>query len=149
MYTVGLHKMYTEPTPRKGGSMATNREGQKQLHVWIAEELKAELEQWRDDNETTYTEIVTQALRRHFEVGHEVHIEARLDRIEGKLERLLEEPAGTPQDSDTPDTAPAADDSEEPSAFDAPTKPTKTVQDVDQVKARRRKIRRGSDNNRE
>lgn len=114
--------------------MPTDREGQKQLHVWIAEELKAELETWRDDHETTYTEIVTQALRRHFEVGHEVYIEARLDRIEKKLDSLVQTSDETTKD-DQPDTE----------LFDAPTKPTKTVQNKEELKARRREIRRKSD----
>lgn len=117
--------------------MPTDREGQKQLHVWIAEELKAELEQWRDDHETTYTEIVTQALRRHFEVGHEVYIEARLDRIENKLDNLIE--------SDETGKDDAADNDDDNSPFDAPTKPTKTVQSQEDLTARRREIRRKSD----
>ncbi len=121
--------------------MPTDREGQKQLHVWISEELKAELETWRDDHDTTYTEIVTQALRRHFEVGHEVYIEARLDRIEKKLDSLVQT-SDEPTENDQSDTAP--DDNKSPS-FDAPTKPTKTVQSQKDLKAQRRKIRRKSD----
>jgi len=120
--------------------MPTDREGQKQLHVWIAEELKAELEKWRDDHETTYTEIVTQALRRHFEVGHEVYIEARLDRIEKKLDSLVEASEETTKD-DQLDT----ESKDKDSPFDAPTKPTKTVQNQEEVKARRREIRRKND----
>lgn len=43
------------------------REGQKQLNVRIPEELKAKLEQVRDEQGTTFTAIVSAALREYFE----------------------------------------------------------------------------------
>ena len=71
--------------------MAVRRSGQKQLHAWISDELKARLEAWRDEQQTTYTDILTEALEAHFDKAQaEVGLAERVARVERKLDRVLE-----------------------------------------------------------
>jgi len=71
--------------------MAVRRAGQKQLHAWISDELKARLEAWRDEQQTTYTDILTEALEAHFDKAQaEAGLADRVARVERKLDRVLE-----------------------------------------------------------
>lgn len=71
--------------------MTTRRPGQKQLHAWIPEELKSRLEKWRDEHETTYTDIITEALEAHFQKEPEDDdLPGRMSRVEVQLGRVLE-----------------------------------------------------------
>jgi len=88
--------------------MTTKRPGQKQLHAWISEELKARLEEFRDEHETTYTDIITEALEAHFQKEpEEDDIPARMSRVESQLGRVLELLEEKSDVDDTP-TPPAA-----------------------------------------
>jgi KaiC/GvpD/RAD55 family RecA-like ATPase len=74
-----------------------SRDGQKQLHVWVSERLKNRLENVRDATGSNFTEIVTEALRIHFDkleknLDFEWTGENRLNlvRLEAKLDELRE-----------------------------------------------------------
>jgi hypothetical protein len=114
--------------------MAANREGQKQLHAWISAELKADLEEYRDEHETTYTAILTDALELYFEKLEADPVTTRLDRIEqrlGELAATLDDGPADNLDATTEDAGP----------FDAPTEEMKTTP-ADEDPAPRQIIRR-------
>jgi len=74
-----------------------SRDGQKQLHVWVPEGLKNRLENLRDATGSNFTELVTEALRIHFDkleknLDFEWTGENRLNlvRLEDKLDELRE-----------------------------------------------------------
>jgi len=76
---------------KRSPKMTTRRPGQKQLHAWIPEELKARLETWRDEHETTYTDIITEALEAHFQKEpDDDDLPGRMSRVEAQLGRVLE-----------------------------------------------------------
>lgn len=84
-----------------------SRDGQKQLHVWVPETLKKRLENLRDSTGSNFTELVTEALRIHFDkleknLEFQWTGENRLNlvRLEDKLDELAELVDGIDREAD-------------------------------------------------
>lgn len=71
------------------GSKLTGRPRQKQLHVWISDELKTQLDEWRDARNSTFTNVISEALTAHFEQPTSTEIGERLARLERKTDLIL------------------------------------------------------------
>jgi predicted DNA-binding protein len=123
-----------------------SRDGQKQLHVWVPERLKHRLENLRDATGSNFTEIVTEALRIHFDkleknLDFEWTGENRLNlvRLEDKLDELRElvDDIGREADQVEPDAGGRAEaelETSETSSADS------AERDVDEKAARSKRI---------